>query len=282
MPMELAVLVDNNTLIDRYLLGEPGVSYHIRIDDLNLLFDCAYSGVFIKNATAMGIDLFNLDSLILSHAHLDHTWGLQHLIKTWGDALFEGRRVPRPDLVAHPHIFYPRYFTGLGQIGSILSENRAQDFFDLRLSSEPLFLHPDLVFLGEIKRSMPFEATNPIGTIRHPDGTSEDDFILDDSALVYKSPQGLVIITGCAHSGICNTIEYAMEVCGDDRIVDIIGGFHLLNASEDLLEDTLSFLEIRKPQAVHACHCTDLAARLVLSRTLPILEVGTGLRLNYQ
>jgi len=74
------VLVENNTLIDLYFKGEPGVSYYLEADGKKILFDTGYSDLFIENAKKMDIDLLDLDYLVLSHSHLDHTWGLQHLI----------------------------------------------------------------------------------------------------------------------------------------------------------------------------------------------------------
>jgi len=79
--MELTVLVDNNTLLDRYLFGEPGLSILIKDDGLKVLFDLGYSDAFLINASKMGISLRNIDYLVFSHSHLDHTWGLPHLIR---------------------------------------------------------------------------------------------------------------------------------------------------------------------------------------------------------
>ena len=94
--MKLTVLVDNNTLIDRYFLAEPGVAYYIEIGATKILFDTGYSDIFLKNASRMGIDLLDIDILVLSHAHLDHTWGLQHLIQAFAERRFENRPAKRP------------------------------------------------------------------------------------------------------------------------------------------------------------------------------------------
>ena len=222
--VKLTVLVDNNTLIDRYFLAEPGVCYYIESDGRKVLFDTGYSDVFIKNALKMGIDLLGLDMVVLSHAHLDHTWGLQHLIQIYAEQGFENKPVKRPALIAHPSVFQRRFIPGLGDIGSLVSEETAGRYFDLQLTRQPRWLHPGLVFLGQIERGNDFEAGAPIGLIRQ-DGRDADDFLLDDSALAFMSSQGLVIIAGCAHAGICNTVTRAMHVCGDQRLVDIIGGF---------------------------------------------------------
>ena len=108
-----------------------------------------------------------------------------------------------------------------------------------------------------------------------------EDFLIDDSALAYKSPEGLIIITGCSHSGICNIVEYARKVCGDDRVVDIIGGFHLLNPSKEQMNGTIEYMKSMHPASVHACHCTDLNSKIALSSVVNIKEVGVGLILEF-
>ena len=115
----------------------------------------------------------------------------------------------------------------------------------------------------------------------HQGGREVDDFLLDDTALAYKSPKGLVIITGCSHSGICNIVEYARKVCGDGRVVDITGGFHLLDPNREQLQGTMAYFEALNPNCVHACHCTDLASKIALSGVVPVKEVGVGLALEY-
>lgn len=280
MPMNLTVLVDNHTLIDRYFLGEPGLSFFIEIEGTRILFDAGYSSIFIDNARRMGIDLLDLDVVVLSHAHLDHTWGLRHLIDLFAQAAFEGRPVKRPQLVAHPAVFVSRVFGAVQEIGSLVSEDRAASHFDLRLTARPVWLHPRLVFLGEIERVTDFEGQTPIGRIRQPDGL-RPDLLLDDSALAYRSTEGLVLVTGCAHAGICNTTAHAMKVCGDQHIRDIIGGFHLLDTPRDQLTETIRYLKKCAPDEIHACHCTDLSAKIALSRAAPVKAVGVGLKLTY-
>jgi len=188
--LELSVLVDNNTLIDRYFQGEPGVSYHLRDGGTRILFDCGYSDAFIRNAEKMGIHLLDLDSVVLSHGHLDHTWGLYHLIKLYTEARMEKVDCDNPTLVAHPSAFLTRTVDGIPEIGSLISEDKLSRHFDMRLERDPLWLTDNLVFLGEIERTNDFEAMAPIGRILR-DGTEEDDYVIDDSALVYTSPEGL-------------------------------------------------------------------------------------------
>lgn len=276
--MEITVLVDNNTLIDRYFFAEPGLSLLVEDDETTVLFDTGYSDIFLKNAFKMGKDLTNLDYLALSHNHLDHTWGLDPLIRYFTELQIEQRPFKRPQLVAHPEIFVSVNAPGLGEVGSLLSEEKLAKHFPIQLSAEPKALSSKLTFLGEIPRRNDFETNLTFG---RKEGADKDDQVIDDSALVYHSREGLIIITGCSHAGICNIIEYAKEVCGDHRVVDIIGGFHLLNPPAHQLEGTLAYLKALQPKAVHACHCTDLPAKIALSCVIPLQEVGVGLSLRY-
>jgi len=277
--MKLTVLVDNNTLIDRYFYGEPGVSYLIQDGDTNILFDTGYSDAFINNAYKMNIDLKNLSSVVISHGHNDHTWGLFYLIKFYTEAAIEKINFNKPNLFAHPLAFLHKQFKDM-EIGSIVTEEKLRKHFNIALSKDPVWLTDKLVFLGEIERTNNFENKKPAGKVQC-NGADMDDYMLDDSAMVYKSSKGLVIITGCSHSGICNIIEYSKKVCKDDRIADIIGGFHLLNPSEELLGNTRDYIRQSKIEEIHACHCTDLRSKIELSKAVKLKEVGVGLVLEY-
>ena len=278
--MKLTVLIDNNTLIDRYFLAEPGVSYLIEEEGKKILFDAGYSDAFIRNAQKLTINLLDLDFVALSHGHLDHTWGLIPLIRLYTEGMIEGLKVKKPTLVAHPLTFSSRKIGNLPEIGSLLSEDKLSGYFHLELSKEPVNLTERLIFLGEIERVNDFEAKNPLGTILR-NGVEEDDFLFDDSALAYKSPNGLIIITGCSHAGICNIVEYAKKVCGDERVVDVIGGFHLLDPSAEQLQGTIEYFKSLHPDSLHACHCTDLNSKIALSKVSYLKEVGVGLMLEY-
>lgn len=279
--MILKVLVDNNTLIDRYFYGEPGVSYYIQEGDTNILFDAGYSDIFIKNAQKMNIDLMDLDYVAISHGHLDHTWGLVPLVYMLTEAKIENANFRVPELIAHPETFLYKEYDGQEEIGSILSQNKLVKHFQMNLSKDPVWLTDKLVYLGEIERKNQFENQESIGKYER-DGKMVDDYVKDDSALVYKSQEGLVIITGCSHAGVCNIIEYAKYVCKEDRIADVIGGFHLLDPSEEQLKNTVAYFDQADIAEVHACHCTDLKSKMALSKVVELKEVGVGLVLEYE
>ena len=277
--MRLTVLLDNNTLIDRYFYGEPGVSYFIEDEGKKILFDVGYSDLFIRNAQKMNINLLNIDFLVLSHGHMDHTWGLDPLIREYTEATIEKIDHGRPTVIAHPLTFLTKTKNGLGEIGSLISKEKLSGHFRIRLSKDPVWLTERIVFLGEVERNNDFEAKIPIGKVK---SYLEDDYLMEDSALVYKSPEGLVIITGCSHAGICNIVEHAKRICKEDRIVDIVGGLHLLNPSEEQMQSTLDYMKKLQPREIHACHCTDLNSKIALSRVVNLREVGVGLKLEYK
>lgn len=278
--MKIKVLIDNNTLVDRYFLGEPGVCYYLECEGKKLLFDLGYSDAYLENGNKMSIDFLDLDAIVISHSHLDHTWGMEPLLKRFNETLMEGQTYKRPSLIAHPDIFVPRSFNGMDEFGMNVSADKVFKYMEDNLTKEPIWITENLVFLGQIPRLNDFESKESIGTIL-VDNSAKDDFSLDDSALCYKSENGLVIITGCSHSGICNIMEYAKKVCGDDRIFDVVGGFHLQNPSDIQLNGTLKYFQESNIKSIHACHCTDLGSKIALSNVVEIAEVGVGLELVY-
>ena len=279
--MKLTILTDNNTLTDRYFLAEPGLSIYIEEQDKKILFDTGYSDVFIKNAFKIGVDLKSLDYLVFSHGHNDHTNGLIplfHLYQEWKEMHID---LKIPEIIAHPSVFNSKYRNFIGYIGAIVSKDALAKAFNLNFNSKPFWLTDKLVFLGEIPRILEFEKLNSSAkTII--DNEEVIDPLIDDSALAYKSVKGLVIITGCSHSGICNIVEYAKFVCNERKIHDIIGGFHLLKATDEKIDKTLEYLKKQQPKKIHPCHCTDLAAKMAFGRSLNVKEVGVGLCLEFE
>ena len=135
--MKLTVLIDNNTIIDRYFLGEPGVSYYIEDENVKILFDVGYSDAFLINAYKMGIDLRTINYIVLSHGHIDHTWGLYPLVKLFTEAIIENQKISEPRLIGHPSVFDSRWIGPIPEIGSLLSRKKIARHFKLQLSENP-------------------------------------------------------------------------------------------------------------------------------------------------
>ena len=274
--MKLTVLVDNNTIIDQYYGGEPAVSYFIECDGERYLFDAGYSDLLLRNAEKMKIDLLDLTAVIVSHGHDDHVRGLQYLAAQRQAQAADSKKLR---LIGHVAALLPKRDGDLA-IGSPLSGEELGKKFSLQLSREVQYLSEKLFFLGEVPRPGQWEQPEPMGEV-FAEGSWQPDFVWDDSALVYKGEQGLVIITGCSHAGICNIIEYAKKVSGDDRIQDVIGGFHLLQASVEKLEMTKAYLKELQPRVLHVGHCTDFQAKCQLAAAVNLQEIGVGMVLQY-
>ena len=269
--MKLTVLVDNYTFIDEYYWGEPGVCFYIEDGDEKLLFDLGYSDLFIRNAEKMKIDLSKVRKIILSHGHDDHTGGLPHFMKNFDPS--------ETQLIAHPGALMKKVYENMS-IGSPASQDSLEGLCKVTLSKRPVEISEKLIFLGEIPMLCEFEKRIAIGKTLSSDGW-KDDYVYDDSSLVYRGEEGLYIITGCAHSGICNTIEYAKKVCGDERIAGVIGGFHLLEMNERV-EKTIAYFKKNGISSLYPCHCVSLFVKGEMLRQLPVKEVGVGLTLEWK
>lgn len=172
-------------------------------------------------------------------------------------------------LLAHPDALKPKQFAGEA-IGAPFTAQQLQEKCRLRLSKEPVWLTKRLVFLGEIPTLNDFEQ-------RHGFGSAEDpvDLVLDDTALVYRGSEGLFVITGCSHSGICNIIEYAKKVCGEAKVQGVIGGWHLFKV-DDRLEKTIAYLQKHNIRELYPCHCCSFQAKAAVHAQIPVKEIGVG------
>lgn len=266
--MKLTVLMDNNTYIDRYYKGEPAVSYYLEDGDRNILFDTAYSGAFMDNAKKMEIDISKITDVIISHGHNDHTGGLPYLLKTDFKT--------RPVFTAHPDVFLERADDGL-EIGCPVSKGKISEKMDCRITKEPVRISENITFLGEIPSV--YEKRYAVGRAQR--GVEiEDDFVMDDSAVVYETKGGIYIITGCSHSGICNIIDYAKKITGKNKVLGIIGGLHLFE-DDERTKKTIDFICEENIGELYPCHCTSFKVKALLDRKITVHETGIGLVLEW-
>lgn len=274
--MKISVLVDNTTLKHTY--GEWGASHYIEDNEVRILFDLGRTDLFLKNANKLKIDLFNTQYVALSHGHFDHTHGIIDLIRFF--SLAENDNIKKPQIIAHPITFEKRVDLKDRENGTNITANELKTQFDVIYSEKPFYLTDKLIFLGEIERKNDYEGKKVLGKIEQC-GIMVDDYFVDDTALVYKTDDGIVIVAGCAHSGICNIIEYAKKVCNDERVIDVVGGFHLLECDTIEFYKTIEYFKNSNIRQIHPCHCTNLQAKIELSKVVDTKETGVGLVLEY-
>ena len=212
--MKATILVDNYVPNKYALVGEPSFSCLIEDERLKILFDVGMSSVPFTNAKKLKLNLSDVSYVVLSHGHLDHSWGLENYINR-----FKPER--ETTLLCHPDALLPKKY-GRKNIGIKGNEKHLEEHFTVLHSKRPYWITEKIVFLGEVERKNDFEAKVPIGKTKRGK-QYEDDYSIDDSAIAIDGNDGIVIITGCSHSGICNIAEYAKKVIGKEKIKFIVG-----------------------------------------------------------
>ncbi|HOF20193.1 MAG TPA: MBL fold metallo-hydrolase [Bacteroidales bacterium] len=254
--IKISVLTDNHA--GSFFPAEHGLSYLIEYDGKKILFDTGQSDMFLRNAEKLNAGLDNTDMTVLSHGHFDHGNGLAFL--------------PGGKLVCHPGCFVRRFRGQDGTyIGLGMTEEEISSKFDLKTSADPLQISGKIIFLGAIPRITDFESRKT--TFRFEDGTA--DFVEDDSALAVILPEGLFIISGCGHSGIVNTCEYARKITGISKLHGIMGGFHLKTTATPTRE-TIKYLSETGAKHVFPSHCTELPALAAFYEAFAIRQIKTG------
>ena len=243
--MKITFLAENNTRIDKYLLGEPALYLLIEYAGKTILFDTGYSDVFLKNATSLNINLDKLTDVVISHSHDDHTGGLKYLHAN-KHVIF----------TAHPNIFDEKLDELGNSYGCPLKNTELEKMFSLNLTQKPYYITQSIVFLGEI-----------------PNNNSSE---IDDSALVCIKNDALFIITGCSHSGIINVVNYAKEVTQIKNIAAIVGGMHLLDKTSEEIVQISEFFKKENISYLAPCHCCDLNSKFILAKNNEIAEICVG------
>ena len=247
--LRITLLVDNESPSE--LTAEHGFSAWIESGEQRILFDTGQGAALANNARQLGIDLNLATALVLSHGHYDHTGGVPDFLATNPRAtVLFGRGLGTTRFSCHPNQA-PRAI-GIGDtvdhaLGELPTYRRSE-------IEAPCYLAPSIGISGPIPRLSSFEDTGgPFffdAEQRHP------DIIGDELAMWFETDRGLVILSGCCHSGLVNTINHVRTVSGIERVHAIIGGLHLLNASADRLEQTIRFVADCTPDVLIPCHCT--------------------------
>ncbi len=241
------------------LLAEWGLSILIELDNYKVLLDTGLGISAAYNAVMLGIDLSKVDKLVISHGHRDHTGGLRHVMDTM-------RR--QVEIIAHPDIWAPKYSRTFGQAEQYAGIPFNRDMLEslgasFRLTCEPTWITDNIVTTGEIPMDTSYEKIDPELFVKE-DGELRPDPLKDDLALIIKTVMGLIVILGCAHRGMINTLHHARRITGEERIYMVIGGTHLIRASREQLDLTIVELKELGVQKIGVCHCTGLPATAVL------------------
>lgn len=235
-------------------LGEWGLSLLIEADGKRILMDTGLGIAAVHNADLLNISFSEIDTIVLSHGHVDHTGGLREVLKRTG----------AKQIIAHPEIQSSKYITrrpGEYQyIGIPFSDDELESCGALfEFSTKPVDITPHIITSGEIDMLTDYETIDENLFVKHG-GSFIPDPVADDLALIINCDYGLVVICGCAHRGVINTINQARKITGNNRIHAVVGGIHLIRSDEERIERTIFDLQGMGVQHICVSHCTGFTA----------------------
>lgn len=275
--LRITVLLENTVHL-RGLRAEHGLAWHIQHGPHAVLFDAGQTDLLVENAARLGVMLDQLDAVVLSHGHYDHAGGLATVLA----------RSPQARLFYHPAALEPKFSldangiarsVGLpeaSRVALMQNRNRATE------SRTCVEVVPGLFLTGEIPRRTEFEDVG--GRFFLDEQGSRPDPLQDDLALFFDTSAGLVVLLGCGHAGVVNTLRHIRELTGKRPVHTVLGGFHLLNASGFRLERTVDGLRELEIRQLGPAHCTGMAAtaRLWMEFTDRCVSVGVGSRFVFE
>ena len=281
--LRLTVIVEDSTSMENpNLLAKHGLSLLVEVEmedskQLTLMMDTGPSAdITLSNMRSMTINPREIDLIILSHGHYDHTGGLLGVLRE------VGRQTP---VIVHPRAFNPKLKLkpSIKFIGSPYRLSGVERAGGVVLCARnSVALAEGISTSGEIERGTTFEGVKGFWTVDN--GLFMKDDMVDDQALLIRiQDKGLGVITGCAHAGIINTIRHAQKVMDIDKVYAVVGGLHLAQANSERVETTIRELTSLNPTMICPCHCTGFKATKQLAeafgdRCIP-LRTGDILRL---
>jgi 7,8-dihydropterin-6-yl-methyl-4-(beta-D-ribofuranosyl)aminobenzene 5'-phosphate synthase len=259
--MEVKITTLSENTAGAGYLGEWGLCMFIDVDGKKILFDTGAGFSAVYNAHLMGVNLTEAECIVISHGHYDHTGGLR-------DVLTRMRK--KIDVYAHPDVWgrkYGRMEGGPERYVGIPFPREALETLgaNFRLSPEPVKLAGNITTTGYVPMTNDYEVVEKYLLVKE-NGELKQDSIDDDQAMVIDADYGLVVILGCSHHGIVNTLQRAREITGKDLIYAAIGGTHLVHASQERLEKTAAALLEMGVQYLGVSHCTGFKASAYLAQ----------------
>ncbi len=254
--------LSENTAATGNLLAELGLSILVETDTLNILLDTGQSISTSHNADILGVDLNKIDKIVLSHGHYDHTGGLRRILRKMRKEV---------EIIAHPDIWLAKYARRQGQgdryIGIPFQRQELEGLgARFNLTTKPVKITDNIMTTSEIPMVTEFEEIEPNRFFVKEDSGWQPDKLLDDQALIMNTEQGLVVILGCAHRGIINTLYHAQQLTGVKQIHMVLGGCHLIGATEERIWLTIAALRELGVQRIGVSHCTGLPAAVIIAR----------------
>jgi len=281
--IHIRIVVDGNVSNEK-VLGDAGFAALVDVfyDDLSntrFLFDTGASTPALMHNLRVGeIDSTSIDMIILSHGHWDHVGGLMEVL-SW-----TGKRTP---VLYHPKALSPKIFTpdngkerDVG-IGNYFSADELKNSTEVIETTEPYLIGEGIWTTGEVPRTNDFEKLTGNLTKIHTiqDGEKTLDELEDDLSLIFQLKDGsIIILAGCCHSGIVNTMNHATTITGSSSIVAVGGGLHLYDASKERLAKTIEHLKGFPLTTLAPCHCTGLRGQAALMYAFEDIfkEIGVG------
>jgi len=259
MSLRITTLSENTA--GRDFLGEWGLSILLETENATILFDTGKSISTVYNVDVLHIDFARVSKIVLSHGHYDHTGGLRDVLRRMGKEV---------EVIAHPDIWQAKYARRKDEPDRYIGipfQRMELESLGARfvLAKEPLKIADNIMTTGEVPMVTDFEQVDE-GLFIRDDSGWEPDKIMDDQGLIIKTESGLVIVLGCAHRGMINTLYHARKLTGVDKIHTLVGGSHLVGVSEERLWQTIDALRSLGIQKMGLCHCTDLPAVSILAQ----------------
>ena len=253
--------LSENTADTGDLLAEWGLSFLIATGKENILFDTGKTISASYNTDSLEIDLNQIDKIVLSHGHYDHSGGLRQILRRMGKEV---------EIIAHPDIWTAKYRRRKGQKDKYVGiPFQRQDLESLgarfTLTTKPLKIADNIMTTGEVPMVTDYETIDSALFVKSDAGWQPDK-LLDDLALIINAEPGLVVVLGCAHRGMLNTLYHARQLAGIKTIHAVLGGAHLISASKERIRRTIADLKELDVQRLGLCHCTSLPTISIMAQ----------------